>query len=173
MDSQDARHARLISDASATLLELVNSVLDFSRLEAGAVDLDPAPFDPAREADAIIELLSGQAAAKGLTIELVAEPGGFLSGDAQRLRQVLLNFLSNAIKFTAKGAVHHDADAAAGRRSAKPGCAKRGGGHRPAFPKANSPRRLLERFTQCRRLGLGGALAAPASAWPSASVSWG
>ncbi len=105
LDSQDARHARLISDASATLLDLVNSVLDFSRLEAGAVDLDPAPFDPALEAGAIIELLSGQAAAKGLTIELQAEPGGILSGDAQRLRQVLLNFLSNAIKFTARGAV--------------------------------------------------------------------
>ena len=105
LDSQDARHARLISDASGTLLDLVNSVLDFSRLEAGAVDLDPSPFDPALEAGAIVELLSGQAAAKGLTVELAAEPGGFLSGDAQRLRQVLLNFLSNAIKFTARGAV--------------------------------------------------------------------
>ena len=47
LDGQDARHARLIGDASATLLDLVNSVLDFSRLEAGAVELDPAPFDPA------------------------------------------------------------------------------------------------------------------------------
>ena len=105
LDAQDARHARLIGDASATLLDLVNSVLDFSRLEADAVELDPSPFDPAAEAAAIIELLSGQAAAKGLTIELVAEPGDFISGDAQRLRQVLLNFLSNAIKFTARGAV--------------------------------------------------------------------
>jgi PAS domain S-box-containing protein len=102
---QDARHARLISDASGTLLDLVNSVLDFSRLDAGAVDLDPAPFDPALEAGSIIELLAGQAATKGLALELVAAPGGFLCGDARRLRQVLLNFLSNAIKFTARGAV--------------------------------------------------------------------
>ena len=105
LDGQDARHARLIGDASATLLDLVNSVLDFSRLEAGAVDLDPAPFDPAIEAGAILELLGDQAAAKGLTLELVAESGVWLCGDAKRLRQVLLNFLSNAIKFTARGGI--------------------------------------------------------------------
>ena len=50
LKGDDARHSRLICDASATLLDLVNSVLDFSRLEAGAVELDPAPFDPAAEA---------------------------------------------------------------------------------------------------------------------------
>ena len=101
----DARHARLICDASATLLDLVNSVLDFSRLEAGAVELDPAPFDPAAEATAIVDLLSGQAEAKGLTLSLRAEGLGLVTGDAKRLRQVLLNFLSNALKFTTEGAV--------------------------------------------------------------------
>jgi PAS domain S-box-containing protein len=105
LDGQDARHARLICDASATLLDLVNSVLDFSRLEAGAVELDPAPFDPAAEGAAIVDLLSGQAAAKGLTLTLKAEGLGLMTGDAKRLRQVLLNFLSNAIKFTATGGV--------------------------------------------------------------------
>ena len=105
LDGQDARHARLISDASGTLLDLVNSVLDFSRLDAGAVELDPSPFDPAREAGAIVDLLSGQASAKGLALKLVAEPGHFVRGDAKRLRQVLLNLLSNAIKFTAQGNV--------------------------------------------------------------------
>jgi signal transduction histidine kinase/AmiR/NasT family two-component response regulator len=101
----DSRHVRLIGDASATLLDLVNSVLDFSRLEAAAVELDPTPFDPAIEAGAIVELLSGQAEAKGLTLTLDAQGGGFVSGDAKRLRQVLLNFLSNAIKFTVRGGV--------------------------------------------------------------------
>jgi CheY-like chemotaxis protein len=102
---QDARHARLIHDASATLLDLVNTVLDFSRLEAGAVELDPAPFDPAGLGAAIVDLLSDQAAAKGLTLTLRADGLGLLIGDAKRLRQVLLNFLSNAIKFTAEGGV--------------------------------------------------------------------
>jgi PAS domain S-box-containing protein len=105
LDGQDARHARLICDASATLLDLVNSVLDFSRLEAGAVELDPAPFDPAAEGAAIVDLLSGHAEAKGLTLTLRAEGLGLVTGDAKRLRQVLLNFLSNALKFTAEGAV--------------------------------------------------------------------
>jgi CheY-like chemotaxis protein/anti-sigma regulatory factor (Ser/Thr protein kinase) len=80
-------------------------VLDFSRLEAGAVELDPAPFDPAAEAAAMVELLSDQAAAKGLTVTLRTEGLGLLTGDARRLRQVLLNLLSNAVKFTAKGGV--------------------------------------------------------------------
>ncbi len=105
LTGDDARHAKLISDASATLLDLVNSVLDFSRLEAGAVELDPAPFDPAAEAAAMVELLSDQAAAKGLTLSLRAEGLGLLTGDARRLRQVLLNLVSNAVKFTAKGGV--------------------------------------------------------------------
>jgi PAS domain S-box-containing protein len=105
LTGDDARHAKLISDASATLLDLVNSVLDFSRLEAGAVELDPAPFDPAAEAAAMVELLGDQAAAKGLTLTLRAEGLSLLTGDARRLRQVLLNLVSNAVKFTAKGGV--------------------------------------------------------------------
>jgi PAS domain S-box-containing protein len=106
LKGQDARQARLIREASGTLLDLVNSVLDFSRLEAGAVELDPAPFDPVAEARSVLELLEDQAAAKGLTLALDAPEGGaFLNGDVKRLRQVLLNFLSNAIKFTARGGV--------------------------------------------------------------------
>jgi PAS domain S-box-containing protein len=105
LDDQDARHARLIREASVSLLDLVNSVLDFSRLEAGAVELDSSPFDPAAEGAAIVELLSDQAAAKGLTLTLTAGGLGLMYGDARRLRQVLLNFLSNAIKFTAEGGV--------------------------------------------------------------------
>ncbi|HEY3799466.1 MAG TPA: ATP-binding protein [Caulobacteraceae bacterium] len=101
----DAHHVRLIGQASGALLDLVNDVLDFSRMEAGAVELDPAPFDAAAEVRGMVELMSEQARAKGLGLTLEAEETGFVNGDARRLRQVLLNFLSNAIKFTAKGAV--------------------------------------------------------------------
>jgi PAS domain S-box-containing protein len=103
---QQARHAHLIHQASAALLEVVNGVLDFSRLEAGAVELDPQPFDPAAEAAGLVDLLGEQAAAKGLTLTLEAEGQPVrLIGDAPRLRQVLLNYLSNALKFTSHGGV--------------------------------------------------------------------
>ena len=106
LEAQDAHHSGLIHDASTTLLQLVNSVLDFSRLEAGAVEVEARPFDPETPVRAIAELLTEQAHARGLTLTVQTrgeiEP---LLGDAARIRQVLLNFLSNAIKFTSHGGV--------------------------------------------------------------------
>jgi PAS domain S-box-containing protein len=104
--SEDSRHAGLIRDASATLLELVNTVLDFSRLEAGAVELEAKPFDAIETVRATAALLTQQADAKDLMINVETEGDASpLVGDAARIRQVLMNFLSNAIKFTAEGGV--------------------------------------------------------------------
>jgi CheY-like chemotaxis protein len=103
---QDARHVELIHDASATLLGVVGDVLDYSKLEAGAFELDPQPFDPAAATRSAVAMIGDQAAAKGLA--LTAEIDGAMPsviGDAPRLRQVLLNFLSNAVKFTRDGGV--------------------------------------------------------------------
>jgi CheY-like chemotaxis protein/anti-sigma regulatory factor (Ser/Thr protein kinase) len=81
-------------------------VLDFSRLEAGAVELEAEPFDPIDLIRATTALLAQQADAKDLilAVEVVGETQP-LVGDAARIRQVVLNFLSNAIKFTAQGGV--------------------------------------------------------------------
>ncbi len=104
--AEDARHAGLIRDASAPLLELVNTVLDFSRLEAGAVELEAKPFDAMETVRATAALLTQQADSKDLMITVEAEGDSSpLAGDAARIRQVLVNFLSNAIKFTAEGGV--------------------------------------------------------------------
>jgi PAS domain S-box-containing protein len=106
LEGEDLRHVGLVHEASETLLGLVNSVLDFSKLEAGAVELEAKPFDPAAVGRAVVGLLAGQAAERGLTLNVASE--GEISplvGDAQRLRQVLLNFLSNALKFTSQGGV--------------------------------------------------------------------
>jgi PAS domain S-box-containing protein len=106
LNGQDARHVELIQAASMTLLGVVNDVLDFSRLEAGGVDLDPQPFDPAILAEEACALVEDQAAAK--TLRLVVAPGPTprpMVGDAPRLSRVLLNFLSNAVKFTREGEV--------------------------------------------------------------------
>jgi PAS domain S-box-containing protein len=101
-----ARQVCHILDASNTLLSVVNDVLDFSRLEAGGVELDPAPFDPAAMASSCVALVEERAVAKGLVVELQApkslQP---MDLDGPRLSQVLLNFLSNAVKFTAHGQI--------------------------------------------------------------------
>ena len=106
LNEQDARYAKLINDASETLLDLVNSVLDLSRIDAGAVELDPEPFSPAALIDAAVAMVSNQAQAKGLRLTVLDEDAGPpLLGDNARLRQVLLNLLSNALKFTHEGGV--------------------------------------------------------------------
>ena len=108
LSGEDARHAGLIHDASQTLLGVVGDVLDFSKLEAGAFELDPAPFDPGATVRSAADIVAEQAAAKGLALitDIQAPEGApVLIGDAPRLRQVLLNFLSNAIKFTREGSV--------------------------------------------------------------------
>jgi PAS domain S-box-containing protein len=103
---RDARHIELIQAASLTLLGVVNDVLDFSRLEAGGVDLDPQAFDPAALAREARDLVEAQAAGKSLRLVVeTAEPLRPMVGDAPRLARVLLNFLSNAVKFTREGEV--------------------------------------------------------------------
>ena len=102
----DKRPVELIHDASQALLSVVNDVLDFSRLEAGAVEYELHAFDPEQIARSTTDLLSGQAREKNLTLKVQTEGlSGALLGDGARLRQVLLNFLSNAIKFTVHGEI--------------------------------------------------------------------
>jgi signal transduction histidine kinase/CheY-like chemotaxis protein len=106
LDERDAHHVALIESASQALLHVVNDVLDFSKLEAGALELDHQPFDAAELVRSSTAILSQQADAKDLklSVEIIGDIGEVV-GDAARLRQVLLNLLSNAIKFTASGAV--------------------------------------------------------------------
>jgi PAS domain S-box-containing protein len=106
LTKRDARHVGLIRDASGALLGVVNDVLDFSRLEAGALELDPRPFDPGAIAASCAALVEEQAHERGLTLT-VAAPKTLkpMEADANRLSQVLLNFLSNAVKFTDAGSI--------------------------------------------------------------------
>ena len=106
--SPDARtYVSRIATGSRTLLTVVNDILDFSKIEAGQVELDAQAFDPARFIVETVELVSAQAEEKGLELHTVI--GGHLppavSADGGRLRQVLLNLLTNAIKFTEAGGV--------------------------------------------------------------------
>jgi PAS domain S-box-containing protein len=106
--TQEAKHyAQRISDASEALLAIINDVLDFSKLDAGQVTLERAPFSLRRLADETTGLVSIQAAAKGLKLQIRLDPAApeHVVGDVARIRQVLLNLLSNAVKFTDAGQV--------------------------------------------------------------------
>ncbi|WP_421738170.1 ATP-binding protein [Caulobacter sp.] len=106
----ERRYADRIQTASEALLSVINDILDVSKLEAGGVELDPRPFsvmDLSREA---MDLIEPQALKKGLVLNITGGEGldRLLLGDGPRLRQVMLNFLSNAAKFTAHGSITLD-----------------------------------------------------------------
>lgn len=93
------------SDLSDYLLSLVNDVLDMSRLNSGHVELEQRPFDLRLVAKELRTMFEGQASDKGLAFTVEAEECNavFLQGDRMRLNQILVNFVSNALKFTDKG----------------------------------------------------------------------
>jgi PAS domain S-box-containing protein len=94
------------ADASRALLTTVNDVLDFSKLEAGQVSIAPEPVDPTALCRATLDLFTPQAGAKSLTLDLLDEGApGLVELDPGRLRQVLLNLVGNAVKFTSVGGV--------------------------------------------------------------------
>ena len=94
-------------DSSQYLLDLINNILDFSQLEAGKVQVDSMEFALAPTIESVIELLAPQAAQKGLDLGylVAAELPASLLGDPRRLRQILINLLANAVKFTDSGSV--------------------------------------------------------------------
>ncbi len=96
-----------IRQAGQSLLTLINDLLDLSRIEAGKMTIRPAPFSPRALMDEVITMFRSQAEAKSLQLEveyIEPIPEKFIS-DAMRLRQVLVNLISNAIKFTSNGSV--------------------------------------------------------------------
>lgn len=101
------QHAERIRTAGAALLTVVNDVLDFSKLEAGQVEITSQPFALMAMVDNTISIVRGSAEAKGLTLAVGLDPAlpAWLLGDEDRLRQVLLNLLNNAVKFTPRGRI--------------------------------------------------------------------
>ena len=96
-----------IRQSGELLLHLITEILDYSRLEAGRVALEAAPFDPEATMQDVAELLSPKAYDKGLEIAVVTRAGAptRVIGDDGRLRQILFNLAGNAVKFTAAGGI--------------------------------------------------------------------
>ena len=106
-------YAQIIRDAGEDLLDILNDILDVSKLEARSLELSAAPFDIEDTVQASLRLLSGRAAQKGLQIDVKIAPAARrrVIGDGVRVKQVLWNLIGNAIKFTETGAVAVSVDA--------------------------------------------------------------
>lgn len=96
-----------IQSSGRALLTVVNDILDFSKVEAGLLELSLAPFSPAAMIDNAVSIVRMSADSKGLAFRCTLPPTlpPTLLSDADRIRQVLLNFLNNAIKFTHEGSI--------------------------------------------------------------------
>ena len=107
LDAQQRRHAELIDNSGQLLLTLINDILDLSRIEAGKLRLEQLPMRPANVVADVVELLRERATARGLELVYETDVGAGVSvlGDPMRLRQVVLNLVGNAIKFTERGEV--------------------------------------------------------------------
>ena len=107
LDEEQRRYAETVRTSGESLLALLNDILDFSRIEAGKMDLETLDFDLRGLLDDLTALLATRAQEAGIEFICAAAPDvpGLLSGDAGRLRQVLLNLASNALKFTHQGEV--------------------------------------------------------------------
>ncbi|QIE43066.1 response regulator (plasmid) [Rhodobacteraceae bacterium SC52] len=112
LDSQSQLYAETIRSSAEALLSILNDILDLSKLEAGKLDIVPIRFDPATAIADVVRLFQTEAMSKGL--ELRFEKGNDLPkmvmGDAGRLRQILLNLIGNAVKFTSNGDIRVQAE---------------------------------------------------------------
>ena len=107
LNNEQREYAETIRNSGDALLAVINDILDFSKIEAGKMDLERHPFDLRECVESALDLIAGRAVEKNLDLAYIFEddvPAG-LCGDVTRLRQILLNLFSNAIKFTDNGVV--------------------------------------------------------------------
>ena len=137
----------LITSSAETLEALLSDVLDLARIESGRLELKAEPFDLAQAARDVASLFEPSAKAKGLALSVESAPAaaGLFVGDAARLRQVISNLVSNAVKFTETGSVRVgvQAEASADGTALKVTVADTGIGFT-----AEAAERLFERFEQ-------------------------
>jgi PAS domain S-box-containing protein len=114
LNPEQLSYARIVADSGEALLSLVNNILDFSKMEAGGFELDETAFDLECLIEDVLDLMSFKAHEKSLELacSYPANAPRRFTGDVGRLRQVLMNFLSNAIKFTDSGYVLVEVEAA-------------------------------------------------------------
>ncbi|HTW67898.1 MAG TPA: ATP-binding protein [Bryobacteraceae bacterium] len=107
LNAEQRDYAETAFRSAEALLDIIDSILDLSKIEAGKLQLEAVDFSPADVLHDVLKLVSGRARSKGLKLSahIGEEADGQLRGDSVRLRQVLLNLVANAVKFTEQGEV--------------------------------------------------------------------
>jgi PAS domain S-box-containing protein len=118
LTDEQREYSELAHTSGETLLSLVNDILDFSKIEAGKLELETTDFDLREVVDSACKLVERRALDEGITLGADVQPGvpELVRGDPTRLRQVLVNLVANAVKFTAEGSVTVRAYCADGAR---------------------------------------------------------
>lgn len=116
LDEDQQMYAETIAKSGSALLTIINDILNFSKIEAGKVELQTAPFNLQVAIEDVVTLLSPKATVKGVEIILRYDPDlpEFYDGDVGRVRQVVTNIIGNAVKFTNAGYVYIDVTAQKG-----------------------------------------------------------
>ncbi|WP_416900328.1 MAG: ATP-binding protein [Minwuia sp.] len=107
LSAQQRSYGEIVKESADALLNLINDILDLTKLESGRIDLDDSAFDISQTVEGAIGLMAERAQSKGveLTCYIAPDVPDIMTADAGRLRQILLNLLANAIKFTEEGSV--------------------------------------------------------------------
>lgn len=107
LDARQREYAATLKNSAESLLTIINDILDFSKIEAGKLAIEAVPFSPVGVLQGVVDLFQARALEKNLKLSLVVEgsPPPALLGDPTRIRQILLNLVDNAIKFTPHGHV--------------------------------------------------------------------
>lgn len=107
LDDEQRELVDMLSSSSESMLHLINDLLDLSKIEAGALKLVPEPFDLRSVAESTFDMVGMMAAQKGLRLAFLAEDSMAerFVGDSMRIRQMLVNLVSNAVKFTDEGQI--------------------------------------------------------------------
>ena len=119
-DDEQREYLTIIQESAQSLLSVINDILDFSKMEAGRLDLEEAEFSLRDRLGDAIRSLAFRAHSKGLELACRIDPAApdLLVGDANRVRQVIVNLVGNAIKFTKHGQIVVEADCAASSHEA-------------------------------------------------------
>ncbi len=107
LDREQSEYVDTVRASGESLLSIINDILDFSKIESGHMDFERSGFELRECVEAVLDLVAGQAAQKGLDLAYLIDDGtpGSLLGDSTRVRQVLVNLVANAVKFTDEGEV--------------------------------------------------------------------